>query len=88
MASQMVCFPSSMVLPEPSQSFTVGSITWVIGANGVEEIVEAVLNHPASIIPTSATTSLIPVPRRWARRSIDQDDLIASIDRVTDDLAK
>ena len=42
MASQMVYFPSSMIVPELGQTFTVGSMTWVIGAIGVEEIVEAV----------------------------------------------
>ena len=76
-----------MILPEPSRTFTVGSMTWVIGANGVNEIVEAVQNHPAPIMPTS-TTSLISVPRCWVRRSIDNDDLIASIDHVTDRLAE
>ena len=79
MASQMVRFLSSMVLPEPSQSFTIGSMTWVIGTNNVEEIVEAVQNHPAPIMPTSTTTSPTSAPRRWVRRSIDQDDLIASM---------
>ena len=64
MASQMVRFPSSMILPEPGQTFTVGSMTWVIGANGVEEIVEAVQNHPTPIVPTSTTTSSIPTHRR------------------------
>jgi len=33
-------------------------------------------------------TSLIPVPHRWVRRSINSDNLIASIDRVSDRLAK
>ena len=88
MASQMVRFPSSMILPEPGQTFTVGSMTYVIGADGVEEIVEALQNHPAPIVPTSTMTSPISVPRRWVRRSISNDDLIASIDRVTDRLAE
>jgi hypothetical protein len=60
----MVYFPSSMILPEPGQTFTVGSMTWVISANGVEEIVEAVQNHPAPIVPTSTSTSPISTPRR------------------------
>ena len=63
MASQMVYFQSSMILPEPGQTFTVGSMTWVIGADGVEEIVEAVQNHPAPNVPTSIMTSLISMPR-------------------------
>jgi hypothetical protein len=52
-----------MILPEPGQTFTVRSMTWVIDANGVEEIVEVVQNHPALIMPTSSTTSLISAPR-------------------------
>jgi hypothetical protein len=54
MASQMVRFLSSMV----------GSMTSVIGANGVVEIVEVVQNHPTLVVPTSATTSPISAPRR------------------------
>ena len=77
-----------MALPEPGQIFMVRSMTWVIGINGVEEIMEAMQNHPASIMPTSTTTSPISAPRRWVRRSISNDDLIASIDRVTNRLAE
>ena len=88
MASQMVHFPSSMILPKPGQTFTVGSMTWVIGANGVEEIMDVVQSHPALIVPTSSTTSLIPAPCCWVRRSISNDDLITSIDRVTNRLAE
>ena len=53
MVSQMVHFPSSMILPEPGQTFTVGSMTWVIGADGIEEIMEAVQNHHALIVPAA-----------------------------------
>jgi hypothetical protein len=88
MASQMVRFPSSMAFPEPGQIFTVGSMTWVIGPDGNGEIVEAAQDHPTPIAPTFATTSPIPAPRHWVRRSIDNDDLIASIDRVTNRLAE
>ena len=88
MLNQMVRFPSFMILPEPGQTFTVGSMTWVIGANGVEEIVAAGQNHPAPIVPTSTTTSLISAPRHWVTRSISNDNLIASIDRVIDRLAE
>jgi len=42
MVSQMVYFPSSMILLEPGQTFTVRSMTWVIGTDGIEEIMEAV----------------------------------------------
>jgi hypothetical protein len=88
MASQMVTFPSSMALPEPGQIFMVGSMTWVISPDGNREIVEAVQDHPTLIVPTPATTSSISVPRRWVRRSISNDDLMASIDRITDRLTK
>jgi hypothetical protein len=63
MASQMVRFPSSMILPELGQTFMVRSMTWVIGADGIKEIMEAVQNHPAPIVPTSAMTSSISAPR-------------------------
>jgi hypothetical protein len=66
----------------------VGSMTWVIGVDSVEEIMEAAQNHPAPIVPTSTPTSLISAPRHWVRRSIDNDDLIASIDWVTNRLAE
>jgi hypothetical protein len=88
MASQMVRFPSSTAFPELGQIFTVGSMTWVIGPDVNGEIVEAVQDHPVPMAPTSATTSPIPLPRCWVRRSIDNDDLIASMDRVTNRLAE
>ena len=77
-----------MAFPEPGQIFTVGSMTWVIGPDGSGEIMEAVQDHPAPIVPTSTMTSLIPMPRRWVKRSINNDDLIEAIDRVTDHLAE
>ena len=88
MANQMVTFPSSMAFPEPGQIFTVGSMTWVIGSADNGEIMGAVQDHPAPIAPTPATTSPIPTPRRWVRRSISNDDLIVSIDRVIDRLVE
>ena len=81
MANQMVTFLSSMALLELGQIFTIGSMTSVIGPDGNGEIMEAVQDHPAPIAPTPATTSPIPTPRHWVRRSISNDDLIASIDR-------
>ena len=63
-------------------------MTWVIGVDDVKEIMEAVQNHPTLIVPTSIMTSPILAPRRWVRRSISNDDLIASIDRVTNRLAE
>ena len=86
MANQMVTFLSSMAFPESGQVFTVGFMIWVIGPNGNEEIVEAVQDQPAPIALTLAMTSPVPAPRRWIRRSISNDDLIASIDRVIDHL--
>ena len=64
MASQMVCFPSSMAILEPGQIFTVGSMTWVIGLDGNGEIMEAVQDHPVPIMLTLVMTSLVPVPHR------------------------
>ena len=83
MANQMITFPSSMAFPEPGQIFTVGSMNWIIGPDGNAETVEAAQDHPAPIALTLAMTSSIPIPHRWVRRSINNDDLIASIDRVT-----
>ena len=91
MANQMVKFPRSMIFPKPGQPFTIGSITWIINADGNGEIVEAMQDNPAPnvlalITPTLAPEAPILIPHR-VRRSIDQDDLIASIDRVTNGLA-
>ena len=88
MANQMVTFPSSMAFLELGQIFTVGSMTWIIGPDGNGEIVEVVQDHPVPIVPTSTTTSLISTPRRWVRRSISIDNLIASIDQVINRLAE
>ena len=59
MANQMVTFPSSMAFLELGQIFMVGSMTWVIGPDGSGEIMEAVQDHPAPIMPTSTMTYLI-----------------------------
>ena len=88
MANQMVTFRSSMAFPELGQIFTVGSMTWIIGPDSNGEIVEMMKDHPTPIALTLATTSPILTPRRWVRRSINNDDLIASIDWVTDRLAE
>ena len=88
MANQMVTFPNSMVFPELGQIFTVGSMTWIIGPDSNREIMEAVQDHPTPIALTLTTTSLIPTPHRWVWRSISNDDLIASIDRVTNCLVE
>ena len=88
MANQMVTFPSSMAFPELGQIFTVGSMTWIIGLDGNGEIVEVVWDHPVLIALTLATASSISTPCRRVRRCISNDDLIASIDWVTDRLAE
>ena len=88
MDNQMVTFSESMALLEPGQIFTIGSMTWVIGPDDNGRIMEAAQDHPAPTASTPATTSLILVPHRWVRRSINSDDLITSIDRVTDHLAE
>ena len=88
MDNQMVTFSSSMAFPELGQIFMVGSMTWVIGPDDSGEIMEAVQDHPASIVPTSTTTSLIPTPCRWVGRSINNNDLIEAINRVMDRLAE
>ena len=79
MANQMVTFPSSMAFSSPGQIFTVGSMTWIIGPDGNGEIMEAVQDHPAPIVLTLAMTFPILTPHHWVRRSISNDDLIASI---------
>ena len=86
---------SSSSLPQPGQIFTVGSISWIINADGVGELLEPAQIDSAPITPSPATADPIsePPPRspsstarrplpRYQRRQIDNDDLIASIDRV------
>ena len=63
-------------------------MTWVISPDDNGRIMEVVQDHPALTALTRATTSLILAPHRWVRRSISNDDLIASIDRVTNHLVK
>ena len=46
------------------------------------------INWQLELIISDRQQSPIPAPRRWVRRSIDNDDLIASIDRVTNGLAE
>ena len=73
----------------------VGSISWIINADGVGELIEPVQIDSAPITPTPATTDPIselplrsssstthrPLPR-YQRRQINNDDLITSIDQV------
>ena len=73
----------------------VGSISWIINADGVRELIEPVQINTASITSTPMTADPIsePPPRspssitrcslpRYQRRQINNDDLIASIDQV------
>ena len=89
----MVRSIGSSSLPQPSQIFMVGSISWIINADGVEELIKPMQIDSAPITPTPATTDPIselplrsssptichPLPRYQGRR-INKDDLIASID--------
>ena len=83
----MVNFLSSINFVKPDQSFTIGSMTWVINADGNGEIMETVQDNPAPNVLALAPTAPTSAPRR-AWRSIDQDDLIASVDQVTNGLAE
>ena len=73
----------------------VGSISWVINADGVGELLEPVQIHSVPTTPAPVTIDLIldPLSRspsstthrslpRYQRRHINNDDLIESIDRV------
>ena len=85
----------SSSLPQPEQIFIVGSISWVINADGVRELLEPVQIGSASTTPAPATvdpiselllrspssTTRCPLPR-YQRRQINNDDRIESIDRV------
>ena len=100
MSNKMVRFAGSSSLPQPSQIFTVGSISWVINADRDGELIEPVQIDSAPVTPTPATVDPISeLPLRWPssttrhllpcypRRQINNDDLIASIDQVGQKLA-
>ena len=95
MLNKMVRFAGSLSFPQPGQIFTVGSISWIINANGDREIIEPVQidSTPTTRTPTTADLILEPPPRsppsttrrslpRYQRMQINNDDLITSIDRV------
>ena len=99
MMNKMVHFAGSSSSPKPDQIFTVGSISWVINADGDGEIIEPVQIDSAPTTPTPATADPIskPPPRssspttrrllpRYPRKQIGNDDLIASIDQVSQKL--
>ena len=85
----------SSSLPQPRQIFTVGSISWIINADGVRELIKPVQIDSTPITPTPMTADLIleppsrlpssttrrPLPH-YQRRQINNNDLIVSIDRV------
>lgn len=90
-----------MVPALPGQTFTFRSLTWTIGADGNAEIVEAVQGPSAPIEPTSPPVDPVLEPPlgstpsapcrslpRYPRRQIDNKDLIASINWVTEGLAQ
>ena len=64
-SNKMVCFVGSLSLPRHGQIFTVGSISWIINADRVRELIEPVQIDSAPITPTPVTADLIlkPPPR-------------------------
>ena len=94
-SNKMVCSAGSSSLPQPGQIFTVGSISWIINADGVGEVIEPVQINTVPITPTPTTADPISEPPlrsplsttrrslpRYQRSHINNDDLIASIDQV------
>ena len=95
LSNKMAFSVGSSSLPQPGQIFTVRSITWVINADGVGELLESVQIRsapttlaPATVDPISepllgstlsATRRSLP---RYRRRHVNNDDLIESIDQV------
>ena len=95
LSNKMAFSAGSSSLPQPGQIFTVGSISWVINADRVGELLEPGQIGSALTTPAPATADPIsePIPRspsattrrplpRYQRRPINNDDLIESIDRV------
>ena len=95
LSNKMVFSVGSSSLPQPSQIFTVGSITWVINADGVGELLEPVriCSAPTTLAPATANPILEPLSRSapsathrslpcYQRRHVNNDDLIESIDQV------
>ena len=95
LSNKMGFSAGSLSLPQPSQIFMVGSITWVINADGVGELLEPVQirSAPTTLAPATVDPILEPLLRstssatqhslpRYRRRHVNNDDLIESIDRV------
>jgi hypothetical protein len=59
MASQMVIFPTSMVLLA-GQMFTIGTFTWTTGVDGAVEVMEVVQAPPVPTESTPAPADPIP----------------------------
>ena len=92
LSNKMAFSAGSSFLPQPGQIFMVGSISWVINANGVRDLLEPNQIISAPIIPAPTTADPIsepptrslssatrcPLPR-YQRRRINNDDLIESI---------
>ena len=95
LSNKMAFSTGSSSLPQPSQIFMVGSISWIINTDGVGELLEPAQIDSVPIIPAPVTADPIsespprspssatrrPLPR-YQRRQINNDDLIKSIDRV------
>ena len=62
MSNKMVHSTSSSSLPQPSQIFTVRSISWIINTDGVRELLEPVQINSVPITPTPTTVDPILKP--------------------------
>jgi len=93
--NKMVFSAGSSSLPQPGQIFMVGSITWVVNADGVGELLEPVriCSAPTTLAPATANPMSKPLSRSapsathrslpcYQRRHVNNDDLIESIDQV------
>jgi hypothetical protein len=100
MVSQMVSFPTSIVLLA-GQTFMIRMFTWTTGVDGAVKVMEVVQAPPAptestpapvdpilgllSRLSSLATHRLLP---RYQGRRLNNSDLIESIDWITTGLAK
>ena len=65
LSNKMTFSVGSSSLPQPDQIFTVGSISWVINANGVGELLEPgqIGSAPATPAPATADPISESIPR-------------------------
>ena len=95
LSNKMAFSTGSSSLPQPDQIFMVRSISWVINADGVGELLEPeqIGSAPANPAPATADPISEAIPRslsattrrplpRYQRRPINNGDLIESIDQV------